>query len=159
MNDIVYVTSMADAIVGFSVPNRHYSRSWARKGTRLPIEKDILREAIYEPGIEYLFKNGILYIDDMDFKIELGLETEGSTEETATIVAFDDKLAMRIIKFMPLADAKKMIEKLTPTQKQELFTFAVNNYKDLDTSRLDLINTACGVNLLKAIELKKEMED
>lgn len=42
MNDVVYVTSMADALVGFTIPERHYSKSWPKKGARLPIEKAIL---------------------------------------------------------------------------------------------------------------------
>lgn len=159
MNDVVYVTSMADAIVGFTIPERHYSKSWPRKGARLPIEKAILREAIFQPGVEYLFKKGILFIDDMDFKIELGLEEEGTTKDTATILALDDKLAARIIKLMPIGEAKATLEKLSSDQRNELFVYAVNHYADLDMARIDLINTTCGVDLLKAIQIKKDMEE
>ena len=159
MNDMVYITSMADAIVGFSIPERHYSKSWPKKGARLPVEKNILREAIYQPGVEYLFKSGILYIEDMDFKIELGLEEEGVNENTANILKLDDKLAARIIKLMPINEAKATLAKLSPDQKQELFVYAVNHYGDLDMSRIDLINNTCGVDLLKAIQAKKDLED
>ena len=159
MNDIVYVTSMANAIVGFSIPERHFSRTWQKKGAKLPVEKDILREAIYQPGVEYLFKQGHLYIEDHAFKVELGLEEEGSTPATATIIALDDKLAMRIIKLMPLSEVKPILDKLTSDQKRELFNFALAHHKDLDKSRVDLIDEACGVDIMRAIKLRKEMEE
>lgn len=159
MNDIVYVTSMASAIVGFSIPERHFTRSWPKKGARLPVEKDILREAIYQPGVEYLFKQGHLYIEDHAFKVEIGLEEEGTTPATAAVIALDDKLAMRIIKLMPLNEVKTTLDRLTEDQKRELFNFALAHHKDLDKSRVDLIDEACNVDIMRAIKLRKEMEE
>jgi hypothetical protein len=159
MNDIVYVTNMMESIVGFSLPERHYSKTWLKKGARLPIEKDILREAIYLPGVEYLFRQGILFMDDMPFKIELGLEQPEATAETAEILRLDDKLAARIIKTMPIAEAKATLEKLSATQKEEIFVYAVNHAEDLDMSRIKMIEKVCNINLLKAIENKQAMEE
>lgn len=159
MNDKIFVTSMANSIVGFSIPERHFTRTWPRKGTRLPIEKELLLEAIYQPGVEYLFRKGILYIDDMDFKIELGLEQPETTTENATILALDDKLAMRIIKFMPVSEARVTIEKLSDVQKQELVDFAAKHSDELDMSHIDIINKLCKTDLLKIISLRKTTEE
>ena len=64
MNERVIVTSMVSGNVGLTLPHLRVNKTWPKKGTKLPIEKDVLREAIYEPGVEYMFKNGILYIED-----------------------------------------------------------------------------------------------
>ena len=45
------------------------------------IDLEVLKEAIYDPGTEYLFKQKILYIDDKEVRIELGLEEPDSEEE------------------------------------------------------------------------------
>jgi hypothetical protein len=74
MDDKVMVMSMIGGTI--SVPSLG-RKVWSKKGQKLMVSKEVLREAIYEPGVEYMFKNGILYIEDMDFKIELGLEEDG----------------------------------------------------------------------------------
>ena len=66
---------------------------------------------------------------------------------------------MRIIKLMPLSEVKPILDKLTSDQKRELFNFALEHHKDLDKSRVDLIDEACGVDLMRAIKLRKDMEE
>lgn len=105
MNDKVMVTSMVNGIVGITLPHLLFKKSWPKKGSKLPVDKEILRQAIYEPGVEYMFKNGILYIDDMDFKIELGLEEEGTTTPK-NIIPVDEKFLERLLKKMPSYEMK-----------------------------------------------------
>ena len=109
MNDKVIVTSMVSGNVGLILPHLRVNKSWPKKGAKLPIDKEILREAIYEPGVEYMFKNGILYIDDMDFKIELGLEPEGAKTPEA-IIPIDEKYLERVLKRMPIVEMKQAIK-------------------------------------------------
>jgi hypothetical protein len=121
MDDKVMVTSMVGGTISASALNH---KVWNKKGQKLPVSKDILREAIYEPGIEYMFKNGILYIEDMDFKIELGLEAEG-TKTPTQIIPMDEKYMTRVLKLMPISEMKKSIDEMSMVQKQELVDFAV----------------------------------
>ena len=93
MDDKVMVTSMVNGIVKV-VSLSH--RVWNKKGQTLPVSKDLLREAIYKPGVENMFKTGVLYIEDMDFKIELGLEEEGAKQPTQ-IIPVDAKYLNRVL--------------------------------------------------------------
>ena len=111
MNEKVIVTSMVSGNVGLTLPHLRFVKTWPKKGTKLPIDKEILREAIYDPGVEYMFKNGILYIEDMDFKVELGLEEEGAKAPTA-IVPLDEKYLERVLKRMPVAEMRKVIKEM-----------------------------------------------
>lgn len=151
MDEKVMVTSMVGGTISASALNH---RVWNKKGQKLPVSKDILREAIYEPGVEYMFKNGILYIEDMDFKIELGLESEG-TKIPTQILPMDDKYMNRVLKLMPIADMKKAIDSMSQVQKQELVDFAVLQ-NDIQLDRIKIVSEKCGVDILRTIELSRQ---
>ena len=156
MNDKVIVTSMVGGNIGITLPHIRFNKTWPRKGTKLTIEKDILREAIYEPGVEYLFKQGILYIDDLNFKIELGLEPEGV--ETPTHVAVDEKYMTRVLKVMPISEMKKAISEMNEIQRQEFVDFA-SSQNDISLERIKVVDQVTGANILKIIELKRLKEE
>ena len=156
--EMVMVKSMTKGIVGFNLPDLRLRKEWPKKGARLPVSKDILREAIYNPGVEYMFKNGILFIEDMDFKKELGLEPEDATEPE-NVIELDDKKMARYITFMPVADLRKEIEKLSSNQKKDLVDYAIEHNTELKMDRVTLINELCHTDLLKAIELKRKAEE
>ena len=123
MNDKVIVTSMVNGIVSINRPEHRLVKTWPKKGTKLPVDKEALREAIYEPGVEYMFKNAMLYIEDMDFKIELGLEEEGAKAPTA-IIPVDEKYLERLLKRMPVSEMKAAIKAMNDTQKNEMIDYA-----------------------------------
>ena len=154
MNDKVIVTSMVSGNVGLTLPHLRVNKTWPKKGTKLPVEKEILREAIYEPGVEYMFKNGILYIEDMDFKIELGLEAEGAKAPTA-IVPVDEKYLERLLKRMPVAEMKQAIKGINDNQKREMIEYA-SEQNDIQLDRLSAIKELTGTDLFKVIELKRQ---
>ena len=153
MNEKVMITSMVGGTIS-AASLEH--RVWNKKGQKLPVSKDVLREAIYEPGIEYMFKKGILYIDDMDMKIELGLESEGTTAPTE-ILPVDDKYLNRVLKLMPIVEMKAAIDKMSIVQKQELVDYA-SKQNDIQLDRLAIISEKCNVDILKTIELNRQKE-
>ena len=153
MNERVIVTSMVSGRIGLVLPRLHINKVWPKKGTKLPVEKDVLREAIYEPGVEYMFKQGLLYIDDMDFKIELGLEEEG-TKAPTNVIPMDEKYMSRVLKLMPIAEMKKAISAMNDNQKRELIDFA-SEQNDISFDRMDVIKKLTGIDVVKVIELKR----
>lgn len=153
MNDKVMVTSMVGGTIS-AASLEH--RVWNKKGQKLPVSKDVLREAIYEPGIEYMFKKGILYIDDMEMKIELGLEAPGTTAPTE-VLPIDDKYLNRVLKLMPISEMKAAIDKMSIVQKQELVDYA-SKQNDIQLDRLAIVSDKCNVDILKTIELNRQKE-
>jgi hypothetical protein len=153
MNDKVMITSMVGGTIS-AASLEH--RVWNKKGQKLPVSKDVLREAIYEPGIEYMFKKGILYIDDMEMKIELGLEAPGTTTPTE-VLPVDDKYLNRVLKLMPISEMKAAIDKMSIVQKQELVDYA-SKQNDIQLDRLAIVSDKCNVDILKTIELNRQKE-
>lgn len=153
MNDKVMVTSMVGGTIS-AASLEH--RVWNKKGQKLPVSKDVLREAIYEPGIEYMFKKGVLYIDDMEMKIELGLEAPGTTTPTE-VLPVDDKYLNRVLRLMPISEMKAAIDKMSIVQKQELVDYA-SKQNDIQLDRLAIVSDKCNVDILKTIELNRQKE-
>lgn len=159
MNDKVLVTSMVKHSVGISLPQNGYmvEKHWPQKGSKVLIDKEALREGIYLPGVEYMFKKGILYIDDMDLKIELGLEEYGAQTPT-NIIPVDEKYLERVLKRMPVAEMKQAIKKMSPDQKQELILYA-SSQNDIQFDRIDAIKELTGTDLFEVIKLKRQREE
>ena len=154
MNDKVFVTSMVKGIVSINRPECRLVKTWPKKGAKLPVEKEALRQAIYEPGVEYMFRNGMLYIDDMDFKIELGLEEEGAQVPT-NIIPVDEKYLERVLKRMPVAEMKMVIREMSSTHKAELVEYAAEQ-NDIQMDRIAAIKEITGIDLFKVIDLKRQ---
>lgn len=157
MSEKVKVTSLVKGRIVMNLPDLRFRREWPKKGTTLLIDKEILREAIFVSGIEYMFKNGILYIDDMELKIELGLEPEEATEPV-NIIPLSDAQMKRFLTVMPVAELKTEIEKLSSNQKSELAAFAIEN-ELISMDRIDLLNKSLGVDLLRAVQLKRQNQE
>lgn len=159
MNEKVLVTSMVKHSVGIMLPQNGYmvEKRWAQKGAKLLIDKESLREGIYLPGVEYMFKNGLLYIDDMEFKIELGLE-EPEAKVPTNIIPVDEKYLERVMKRMPLAEMKQALKKMSADQLEELITYA-SSQNDIQLDRINAIKEVTGTDLFKVIDLKRQREE
>ena len=66
MNDKIVVKSMSSGKVIINSPNLRFKREWPRKNAKVNIDAELLKELLYEPGVEYMVKSGLLFIEDMD---------------------------------------------------------------------------------------------
>lgn len=157
MNDKVIVKSMSTGRIVIDLPDLRFKREWPKKYSKVSVDAEVLKEALYDPGVEYMINNGLLFIEDMDFKKEVGLEPEDA-KEPVNIVPLDEKLMQRILKFMPLSQVGEELKKLNVEQRRMLVTYAIEN-EMISMDRVDIIKEICGVDLLKAISLKKANEE
>ena len=104
-----------------------------------------------------MVKSGLLFIEDMDFKKEVGLEPEDA-EQPVNIVPLDEKKMQRILKLMPASQVESELTALNTEQKRMLTTYAIENELVM-MDRVDMIKNICGVDLLKAVAQKKSNEE
>ena len=156
MNEKVSVISMVSQSVGMDLPQNGYTvqKYWPKKGARVVVDKESLREAFYTPGVEYMFRAGMLYIEDMDFKIELGLEAEEAKVPT-NIIPVDEKYLERVLKRMPVSEMRQTVKKMSADQVQELILYATKQ-NDIQLDRLTAIKELTGTDLFKVIELERQ---
>lgn len=154
MNKMIDVKSTVKAMVSINVPSLNLRRSWAKKGAIQKIDADLLQQAYFEPGVEYLFKTGILYIDDMNVKIALGLEAPGA-EEPTNVIELTDEYAKKLLTGTAFKDLKEILEKLSHDQLIELANTAIE-LEVTDYQRCKLLMDKTGIDVMKASIARKE---
>ena len=148
MENMVNIKSTVKALVSINVPTLNLRRSWPKKGAIQKIPFDVLEQAYFEPGVEYLFKTGVLYIEDMEVKRALGLEDPEAEAPTAIIDLTDDYMK-KLLTATPLKDFREEVEKLSHEQIKELVQFAVE-IGVTDYHRCKLLQAKTGFDVMKA---------
>lgn len=149
-NDIIMVKSAADAVVVMNLPELSFRRVWQKKGAKFPIDRKILLQAYYNPGVTALFEEGILVTDDEAFLVEVGLKEEGGE---AKVIELTDAYKVRLVKTMPLMEVEREIKKLTRSQIEELVDYAILHYTEMSMDRVDLFSKISGKDVMGAIKI------
>lgn len=154
MNRMIDVKSTVKAMVSINVPSLNLRRSWAKKGAIQKIDVELLQQAYFEPGVEYLFKTGILYIDDMNVKIALGLEAPDAKEPT-NVIELTDEYAKKLLTGTAFKELKEILEKMSHDQLVELANTAVE-LEVTDYQRCKLLMDKTGIDVMRASIARKE---
>lgn len=150
MDNMIFVKSMVEHKVGIKIPDLSLKVVWEKKGAKKPIPEDKLQMAMYNSGVEYMFNQGILVIEDKKARVALGLEEE---EEEEKVIALTEKQKENLWKNSPLVDFKQRIKDIPYEQLKLLADWAVDNsYTDYEKSKVlkDLI----GVDVVQKIAFK-----
>ena len=146
-----------NATVGIDVPDLKLSRTWNGKGTMHRIDFGTLEEALYNPGVAYMFEHGILYIKDMDQKKRLGLEPEDATQPE-NIIVLTDAQRERYLTVVPLQEFKDLVKKLSKEQAEELANYAVK-HEIMDANKAKTLKDKTGIDVLRAIIINQKSEE
>lgn len=149
----IKVKSLVSGTVIIKDPGTNLRMTWDKKGQIRVIDKEILEQAIYNPGIEYMFKEGMLGIVDEDAyqtKVDLGLEIEGEEEK---IVLFTEKRAEELLA-LPISKFRQEVKTLTREQLFEFTTYCIDHEK-VDFEKSEILRTYTGVNIMEAVRLQR----
>ena len=153
-NRKVMVKSMVASRVGINLPDLKLKRTWEKRGVVRPIPFEELEQALYEPGVEYMFKQGILAIDSMEDKIALGLEEEGTTTPTNIIVLTEAEMD-RYWKVLPFIEFKQKLTGLPKEQIQNLVDYAIDK-EYTDINKCEYIKEKMEIDIIRAIQLNRQ---
>ena len=156
MDKKVKVTNLVSRRVNITLPEMRFRRVWETKGAVRTIPFDELEEAMYNPGVEALFRNGVLGIEDMSVKRELGLEPEDA-EEPVNIIVLNDQQRKRYLTVLPLPEFKDKVKELSRDQIQELAKFAIDN-ELIDFEKDSYIKELIDIDIIGSIQLNKADE-
>lgn len=155
-NNVVMVKSASDFTIVVNVPEIQLHRTWKKRGAQYPIDRKVLFQAYYDPGVEALFREGLLTVNDVEFLKEVGLIEEDGTN---TVTPLTENMLVRLIKNMPLNEFKVEIKKLTPSQLEELASYAIEHYTDLQMDRIDVLSKATRKDIMKAVEHYRKAQE
>ena len=129
-------------------------REWTRKGQVQTIPMDIMQDLIYQEGVLSLFEQGVLYIEDKDARVKLGLEVEG---EEPTIKMLTDTQMLGAL-YGKTEDLKKTLEELPKAQIDELVGLAVEK-EITDMAKVDVIEKFTGKNIIKLVQYNRQLKE
>ncbi len=155
MSDKIKVISQYNGRCGIDNADLHISRRWPARGSHVMFDKEVLEELMYDPSFRNMIEEGYLYIEDLDFKKELGIEEEDAT--VSTIIYLSDNELDRYWKIMPLAQFKVETKKLTKVQLDSLADYAIKHGDDGSIQKANYLTEISGRNILKGIELQKQI--
>ena len=150
----VKVKSLVNGTVGIKDPDLRINRTWSKKGAVYSFEMEDLEQLMYDPGTEYMFREGILAVVDDNAKeinIQLGLQDEDEPEK---MFDFTDEKKKEIMS-MKMADFRKAVKELTHEQQHMLVEYCVDN-KIRDYDRDMFLKDLTHIDILKAIELDEQ---
>ena len=150
----IRVISKHQGPVSVNIPDLRFKREWPNKGSSIPMERETLEEMMYDSGFKYMIDTGMLYIEDLEVKKELGLEPEDATEPVNIIVLNDNDMK-RMMTAMPQFEFDAKLKTLNYEQMLALADFAIKNELG-DFGKCDAIKKACGKDILTAIKLNRE---
>lgn len=148
---------MVASRVGINLPDLKLKRTWEKRGVVRPIPFEELEQALYEPGVEYMFKQGILAIDSMEDKIALGLEEEGTTTPTNIIVLTEAEMD-RYWKVLPFIEFKQKLTGLPKEQIQNLVDHAIDK-EYTDINKCEYIKEKMEIDIIRAIQLNRQAKE
>ena len=155
--DKVKITSMTRGLVSVNVPSASFYREWLNRGAVVMVERDKLDELMYDVGFKYMIDTGMLYIEDLEVKKELGIEPEDATEPVNVIVLSDED-KKRYMTTMSLKEFKTQIEKIKIEQLNALVDYAVaNRYADFDKAKV--LQKITGRDIIQTIRLSDQNKE
>lgn len=150
----IRVISKHQGPISVNISDLRFKREWPNNGASVLIEKETLEEMMYDSGFKYMIDTGMLYIEDLEVKKELGLEPEDATEPVNIIVLNDNDMK-RMMTAMPQFEFDAKLKTLNYEQMLALADFAIKNELG-DFGKCDAIKKACGKDILTAIKLNRE---
>lgn len=150
----IKVRSLVGGTLFIEDPDLKIKRTWDKKGAVRTIEKEDLEQMMYNPGVEYMFKQGMLAIidDDADkLNVELGIQEEGTEPR---ILALTDEKMDEIMK-MKMPDFRVAVKELSREQLNELVNYCIEN-ELTNYDKITLLKDLTHIDILSAIRLNRE---
>lgn len=151
MAEKVIVISNTSGEVQIDLPELRLKRVWTKKGAKLPIELETLKEALYDPGVNYMFTHGLLYIEDMSAKKELELEPEDA-ETPQNIIVLSDDQKERYLNRLPHRDFVIAFGKLSPNEQVSLAEYAIEHNINILENKNQIIMAATHIDVNRVIK-------
>ena len=153
----IKVISAIDGRCGIDNADLHISRRWPARGSVVTFTKQQIEELMFDAAFSNMVREGVLYIEDMEVKKDIGIEPEDAT--SPTIILMDDKQLKRFWKDMPLPQFKVEIKNLTSQQITFLADYAIHHGDEGSIEKANYLSKVSGRNILKGIELDRQSKE
>ena len=149
------VTNSTNHSVLIQLPDIKFRRTW-QKDSSIKVDIEVLREAIYDTGFKAFIDEGVLFIEEKEIRVELGLEEEDAEKPFITILK--PMQMTRLIKAATVDEFKSTLSEITKEQAFSLVDLAISE-KSISMDKLMALKEKTGIDVVKAIELERQNEE
>lgn len=153
----VKVVNLTKGDILVKVPALSFTREWMAQGSFFDIEEDLLEELMYDQGFKYMIDQGMLYIEDMPAKQELGIEPAEATEPVNIIVLSDKERRRYLVNFSQ-KEFEEKVSKLSLEQVRMLADYAIEN-RITDYDKAEFLKKICEKDIIQAIRLNDQAKE
>ena len=157
MSDKIKVISTYNGRCGIDNADLNISRRWQNRGDAVSFTREQLESLQFDVAFMNMVREGVLYIEDMDVKKEIGVEPEDAAQPTRILM--DDKTLERFWKNMPLGQFKVESKNLTKSQLAMLAEYAIAHGSEGSIEKANYLTSISGYNILKGIELARQSQE
>mgnify|MGYP006976542856 FL=1 len=148
----VTVKSMVNYSVGLNIPDLRFKRDFTKEGETKAIDFDTLFEGVTSLGVRTLFDEGILYIENKQDRIDLGLEEEGQPERFRIL---NRGQILKLLKVDPVSKLQETLETLPREQINRIAEVAIEE-KFTDFEKCNVIKKFCGIDVISSVQNMNE---
>lgn len=123
------------------------------KGTVQMLPFDAVEQLLWENGFQYMIKTGQLYIDDMQTKIDLGLESP-DTKVPTNIKVLTPEQILTLLKVRSYDEFVKEMNTVSIEQAKEVVKYAVE-HNLIDNEKVDYLKKRTGKDVIAMIARKR----
>lgn len=152
----VIIKNMIDAKVGVKDISTGLNRVWQRRGQVMGIPFEIVEQLLWQDGFRNMIDQGILYIENMKDKQDLGLESADATVPE-NIIVLTDKEIEYLLKEAKIDEFKKRLTEIPDTQIDLLIDYAIN-HKIVDSVKCTILKKITQRDILKAISNQETID-
>ena len=155
MADIRMVTLRSTVNYPVNVFSTAYNinRDFTTLGARQVLPFDVVQQLLWDNGFKYMIEHGILYIDDMQTKIDLGLEEPDTTVPTR-IRVLEPAQIEKLLKQSSYDEFVKEMNGLSVEQLDNIVDYAVKN-NIVDINKSDFLKKYTGRDIVVIIGKKR----
>lgn len=128
-------------------------RTFPGKGAVQVLPYDIVEQLLWDNGFQYMIKSGQLYIDDMQTKIDLGLENPDAKVPTNIKVLTPEQI-LTLLKVRTPEEFKKEVSTISVEQCNEIVKYAVENNL-IDNDKVNYLKERTGKDVIAMIARKR----
>lgn len=149
------VTNTTNHSVLIQLPDIKFRRTW-QKDSSIKVDIEVLREAIYDTGFKAFIDEGVLFIEEKEIRVELGLEEEDAKKPFITVLK--PAQMTRLIKAATVYEFKSTLSEITKEQALSLVDMAISE-KSISMDKLMALKEKTGIDVVRAIELERQNEE
>lgn len=130
------------------LPDLKFSRTWPAQSV-FKISMEILHEAAYDTGFKKFIDQGLLFIEEKEARVELGLEEEG---EDSPIKILNHSQILKLLRVDTAEQLKETLQTLSHEQRVIVADTMIEE-KILDFNKAAIVKEFTSIDPIKAIQL------